>query len=268
MYKNKIINIKYKVLFVILIMVLNLNAKDKTIVKIGAALTYVSLPEYIGSSNRLSYLFPHPTVYYKSKSFTVEKNKVFNHLYKKNKLSIDISFSGTVPVKNDKKSLRFEMDDLDPTLEVGPNFMYKLTSNKNKKYYINIEVPVRSIWSLNLKQINNVGYSFSPKIYSKYKFNKRNNISFSFGPTFASSKYNNYFYEVKLHESNANREIYTSSSGYTGWANSIVYRHERKKMAISFFLKQYDLKDAKFEDSPLVAKRYSTFYGGGISYLF
>jgi len=258
----------YKIFFFLFLSLISIEAKEKTVQAVGMGISYISLPEYIGSSNQQQFLLPYPYIYYKSEKLTIKKNKISNHLYKKANQAIDISFSGTVPVKCDKDSLRYGMIDLDPTFEVGPNFIHKLYKFEDKKSYINIEFPVRTVWAVNLKHIRSIGYNFSPNIYLKYFYSDNLTMSFSSGPTFATSKYNDYFYAVNNESVNNSREEFNSSGGYTGLKNSIVFSYEKDKLIMSSFLRYYDLENVKFENSPLVSKKNAFFYGMFLSYVF
>jgi outer membrane protein len=248
------------------ILLLNVEAKEKSVLKIGSGVSFISIPEYIGSSNQKSFLLPYPYIYYKNKNTTIEKNKIFKHLYKKNNVKIDISISGTIPVESRINSLRYGMNNLDPTIEVGPNFIFGVL--KNNSSFVNIEFPLRTIWSVNLSNINSLGYNFSPNIYIKYFLNTYFELNIRSGFTFASKKYNNYFYEVKDKYMTQNRDKYQSYSGYTGYKNTFSLLYRNKNILVSSFARYYDLKEVVFKNSPLVSSSYSLFYGMAISYIF
>jgi outer membrane scaffolding protein for murein synthesis (MipA/OmpV family) len=235
--------------------------------KLGAGLSFISIPEYIGSSLQEQYILPYPYIYYESEYFTIEKNKLFNHLYNSPNFVIDLSFSGTLPVKSDSRSLRYNMEQLDPTLEVGPNFIYKLF-NFNDESYLSIELPIHSVFSVSFSDQSNEGFITNPNLYLEYYFNKKTKLELSTGPTFATKEYYNYFYEVKAKDVTSRRVEYHPSSGYGGWKNTIGLSVGKNNIWYGAFIRHYNLTNVKFTDSPLVNKNSSLFYGAAISYVF
>lgn len=257
-----------KILFIAVVLINYSEAKESNHLNIGAGLSFISVPEYIGSSLQKQYILPYPYIYYDSEDFTIEKNMLFRHLYHSKNVLIDLSFSGTLPVKSDSESLRFNMEELDPTIEIGPNFIYKLFYFDDEKSYISIELPVRSVWSIDFTNIHQEGYISNPNIYSKYYINKDTQLELSTGPTFASKEYHNYFYEVTLKDKTVNRSEYHSKSGYGGWKTSIGITHEKNNIWYGAFVRYYNLNNAVFLDSPLVSNNSALFYGVAISYIF
>jgi len=231
----------------------------------GMGIASVSLPEYIGSSNTKVLVVPFPYIDYKSDSLNIKKNRLFNNLYSSNYFDIELSLSGTIPVKSDIKSLRYNMEDLDPTLEIGPSLIYKLSVQDN--YKLTVELPIRTIFSINSKKIDYIGFNVNPQVAFEYKYNNLT-ISLLSGPTFASKKYNNYFYEVKDFDVTYLRPKYTAKSGYSGWKNSIGISLLKDGFYYGAYLRYYNLSHAKFEDSPLVNTNQATFAGVSCAYIF
>jgi len=258
-----------KIIFLILVVSINLlQAKEANKLKFGTGLSFISVPEYIGSSSQKQYILPYPYVYYKSDDLTIENNELFSHIYNKKDFFIDISLSGTLPVKNDSSSLRYNMKQLDPTLEIGPNFIYNLLYFNNETSYLSIKLPIRVIFSINFPNINHKGYITNPNLYLKYYFYKSVKIEISTGPTYATKEYHNYFYQVMPSDATIDRVRYNSKNGFGGWKTTTGFSYEKDNMRYGAFIKYYNLKNAVFLDSPLVNTNNSLFYGMFISYIF
>ncbi len=258
-----------KILFVVLAILLNqLQAKQTNQLKLGAGFSFISVPEYIGSSRQKQYIFPYPYIYYDSENLTIEKNMIFNHLYQSKDFDIDLSFSGTLPVKSDSNSLRYNMEQLDPTLEIGPNFIYKLFHFTDNQSYISMELPIRSVWSVDFPNMHQKGYITNPNLYLNYYFDNYIQLELSTGPTFATKKYHNYFYEVTLKDVTVNRTEYHSKDGYGGWKNTIGLTYSQDNIWYGAFVRYYNLNNAEFIDSPLVNQNDALFYGMAVSYIF
>ena len=259
----------FKIIFLTFIFLISqLQAKEPTELKLGVGLSLISMPGYIGSSVQKQYIFPYPYIHYESEYLTVEKNMLFNHLYHANNFDIDLSLSGTLSVKNDSNSPRYNMKQLDPTLEVGPNFIYKLFNFKDKKSYLSIELPVRAVVSIDFPDIHHEGYITNPNLYLKYYTAKDIQLELSTGPTFATKDYYNYFYEVTAKDVTAHRQEYHSIGGFGGWKSTSGLSYQNNNIWYGAFVRYYNLNNAKFIDSPLVNQHSAVFYGTAISYIF
>jgi len=231
----------------------------------GIGVASINIPEYIGSSNSKVLVVPFPYIDYKSKTLNIKKNRLFNNLFLSNLMKIELSLSGTIPVKSDISSLRYNMEDLDPTLEIGPNFIFNLLEQNN--YLLTFELPLRSIFSVNSKKIDYIGLNLTPKVVFEYEYNYLT-IFLSTGPTFSNKKYNNYFYEVKSYDSTLIRPMYNSSGGYSGWKSSIGISITKNEFYYGAYVRYYNLSNAKFENSPLVDTKKAIFAGLSCAYIF
>src|SRR4030042_1849052 len=91
---------------------------------VGAGLLYI--PDYRGSNESRFYVLPYPYVVYRGDILKVDKQKISGQVFKTDRVLLDISFYGSVPVDSDKNSARAGMEDLDPTFEIGPALEFTL----------------------------------------------------------------------------------------------------------------------------------------------
>src|SRR4030043_127182 len=85
---------------------------------VGAGLLYI--PDYRGSNESRFYVLPYPYVVYRGDIIKVDRQKIAGQIFKTDRILLDVSFYGSVPVDSDKNSARAGMEDLDPTFEIGP----------------------------------------------------------------------------------------------------------------------------------------------------
>jgi outer membrane scaffolding protein for murein synthesis (MipA/OmpV family) len=255
-------------LITLVIFIYQLEAKNNSELKLGAGFSFISVPEYIGSSSQKQYIVPYPYIYYKNNDITFEKNILFGHIYRKNDFSIDLSMSGTLPVKSDYSSLRYGMAQLDPTLEIGSNFIYKLFNFTNTHNYISIKLPIRTVFSLKLLNTHQQGYITNPNLYFQYYINQFIKLELSTGATYGTKKYHNYFYEVNSEDTTINRIEYHTKSGFGGWKTTAGLSYEKDNIWYGTFIRYYDLQNTIFLNSPLVDTNHSLFYGIALSYIF
>jgi len=253
-----------KLIFSLLFIITILNGKDDYRLDYGIGVAYINIPEYIGAKNTIQYVLPYPYIYYSSKKLTIEKNSLFKHIYNSKKFKIDMSFSGTVPVKSDSDSLRYGMDDLDLTLEAGPNFIYKYLRYDNVS--IDLNLPIRAAFSVG-DSINYIGYLYNPNISLRYYINDLE-IEAQAGVVYADDNYYSYFYDVDTNDVTNTRYQYSSKSGFGGYKTSIGFSYIQKDMFYGGFIRYYDLSDAVFKDSSLVDSNHATFVAFKIGYIF
>src|SRR3989338_5696009 len=86
--------------------------------EVGAGVAAIDFPEYRGSNVRTSYLLPIPYLVYRGDFLKIDRARVRGQLFHSDKVELDISVNGSVPVSNN--GARQGMPDLDPTFEIGP----------------------------------------------------------------------------------------------------------------------------------------------------
>lgn len=253
----------FKRLLVLYILLLeSIFAKESLTLGIGT--TYFSTPAYIGSKSRNSMLLPFPYIEYRGKYFNVDRDKIYNQFLNKDRLKIEISLRGMLPVKSE--GLRDGMDKLDTILELGPKFSYEFYKKGNLN--LALEVPIRSAISIGKDGLNYEGFLSS--LDFRYFNRLYNDINFIFitGFGYSDKKLNNYYYEVEKEHANSNRVEYHSRGGYSGFHNSFAITKKSDSFWYGAFIKHYYIKEASFENSPLVETNHALFYGAAFSYLF
>jgi len=170
-----------------------------------------------------------------------------------------------LPVKS-KNTKREGMKDLDGTLELGPNFIYHLKQNESSK--INLEFPLRAVFSAGSSGIKYQGYLANINVHYKKELAHNIKLSLQTGLVWGNSSYHKYFYEVNKKDVTSKRKEYHASSGYGGWQNSIGLSKKDDKFWYGMFVKYYNLKHVAYKKSPLVESNSALFYGLAFSYLF
>jgi outer membrane scaffolding protein for murein synthesis (MipA/OmpV family) len=80
----------------------------------------IDFPAYRGSDERRTYVLPVPYVAYRGKFLKVDRERIRGLFFKNDKAELDVSLSGSVPVKSADNRARQGMPNLEPTLEMGP----------------------------------------------------------------------------------------------------------------------------------------------------
>ena len=211
----------------------------KPLWELGVGVGLLQIPDYRGSDENRVYLLPYPYAIYRGDIFKVDEKGISGKIFKTDRVLLDVSFFGSVPVKSSNNTARAGMPDLDPTFELGPALKIKLWDNKEDKYALGLTLPVRAFFSTDFSSVRHEGWVFSPRI----NFMKADlipgtglNLGMSAGPMFADSGYHSYCYTVEPQYATAIRPAYSSGGGYSGSTVTIGLNKVYKQFILNFFI--------------------------------
>ena len=245
--------------------------EEKPLWELGAGLALLHLPDYRGSDESRFYLLPYPYVVYRGDILRVDKERISGRIFKMDRVLLDISIFGSVPVDSSKNEARRGMPDLNPTFEIGPSLYITLLENKQDQYKIKLTLPVRAVFETDFSSVSHEGWVFSPRL----NFEKDNiirgtgvNLGISAGPLFGSSNYHSYYYSVDPAYATSSRPAYSARGGYSGSALTVGVNKEYKQLVLYAFANLDLLHGAVYEDSPLVKTKSSFMCGFTVSWIF
>ena len=249
----------------------NAFCADKPLWELGAGVALLRMPDYRGSDESRLYLLPYPYIIYRGDIFKVDRERISGRIFKTDRLLLDISLFGSVPVDSSKNTARSGMPDLDPTFEIGPSLNIKLLENKQDRYKLNLALPVRAVFSTDFSSVRREGWVFSPRL----NFEKDNiipdtglNLGISAGPMFSNSDYHSYYYTVEPVYATASRPSYSAGGGYSGSAITVGLNKGLKQLILNAFVSMDFLQGSVYEDSPLVKTKNSVMCGFTVSWIF
>lgn len=244
---------------------------EKPLWELGVGFAALLLPDYRGSNEYRFYPLPYPYFVYRGDVLKVDENKISGRIFKTDRILLDVSIYGYVPVKASNNTAREGMPDLDPTFEIGPAIKINILESKEDKYRLNLTLPVRAVFSTNFSSVSREGWVFSPRI----NFEKDNvipqtglNLGISAGPMFADRGYHEYFYTVNPAYATISRPAYSAGGGYSGSTLSIGLDKAYKQFIFSTFVSTDFLQGAVFENSPLVKRSTSFMTGISLTWVF
>lgn len=247
-------------------------SEEKPLWELGIGVGFLQMPDYRGSDENGFYALPYPYLVYRGDILKVDERHISGQIFKTDRILLDVSGYGSVPVKSSNNSARAGMPDLDPTFEVGPSLRIILMKDKvNNNYKLDLAIPVRAFFSTDFSSVRREGWIFHPRI----NWEKNNiipetgiKLGISAGPMFADSSYNAYFYTVEPAYATATRPAYSAGGGYSGSALSVGLSKEYRQFVFNAFVRSDFLHGAVFEDSPLVKRKTSIMSGISISWIF
>ena len=244
---------------------------EKPLWELGIGFSALLLPDYRGSNEYRVYPLPYPHFIYRGDVLKVDENKISGQIFKTDRILLDVSIYGYLPVKSSNNTARQGMDDLDPTFEIGPAIKIKLLENKEDNYQLNLKLPVRAVFSTDFSSVRYEGWVFSPRInFEKLDIIPETglDLGISVGPMFADSGYHEYFYTIEPDYATVARPAYSAGAGYSGSTFSMGLSKGYKEFIFSTFVSADFLQGAAFKNSPLVKTDTSIMTGISITWVF
>lgn len=237
--------------------------------EVGAGAALINYPDYRGSDERRTYLLPVPYVVYRGETLKVDRQRVRGLLFSGPAVELDVSVSGSVPVRSRHNRARQGMPDLDPTLEIGPSVNVSL--HRTPTSSLELRVPVRAIVASDFKDVSYQGIVFHPHVNLDLKGvfpGPGWNLGLLAGPLFADRRYHEYFYGVAPQFAAPGRPAYEAKAGYSGmqFIGSVSKRFQN--YWVGGFVKADSLHGTAFENSPLVKQKYALAGGVAVAYIF
>lgn len=253
-----------KFLFLLLSFATLVLAKD-SLFEFGIAGGSILFPDYIGSKSTQTLTLPFPYMIYRGEYLNIDKEGISGKLFDIQDLELNLSLGGSLPANSDNSHSREGMPDLNFTFEFGPKIVYRFFNHNKASLYF--ELPVRAVFSTNLKSIDSQGVITTPLI--KYELDYGNlECTLKTGVMFADKEYHSYFYEVKQEYATPLRPQYKAKEGYSGYMNRIGISYKEAQWRFGAFATYYGLKEAVFENSPLVETKEAFFSGISLAYIF
>jgi outer membrane protein len=250
---------------------LSQEKEQKPVWELGVGVGLLYIPDYRGSNESRFYALPYPYVVYRGDILKVDKQKISGQIFKTDRILLDVSFYGSVPVDSDKNSARAGMEDLDPTFEIGPALDVTILKNRENHYSLKFSLPVRAVFSTDFSSVTYEGWVVSPRL----NFEKGDiipqtglDLGVSLGPMFADSGYHDYYYTVEPGYATAWRPAYDADGGYSGSTLTVGLSKSYKQLRFNAFVSADFLDGAVFDDSPLVKTRTSIMSGVSVSWIF
>ncbi|MBN4079460.1 MipA/OmpV family protein [Beggiatoa alba] len=242
--------------------------------EIGLGAGILGIPAYRGAKGHETVVLPVPFVAYRGDRFKIDEEGLRGELLHRNRLQLDFSVAGSLPVPNGKGA-RDGMPGLDPVAEAGPSLKIVLGQNGNRRKEWEQEwwlrLPLRAALSVGDPLLGHQGWVFSPYlnwIWTKGKPRSLWRWSLSAGPIFASQAYHEYFYEVAPQFITNTRSAYEAEAGYGGSRVSLTLAVYSDRWFVGGFVRYDDLHGAVFDDSPLVETRSYLAAGIALSRVF
>ncbi len=229
--------------------------------EVGFGVAPISFPDYRGSDQRHTYALPFPYVVYRGDVLKVDREGLRGLLYRGERVNLDVSLDGAVPVDSDQNGRRAGMPDLEPVLELGPSLKVDLWRNADER--LRFDGALRGALAIGDGRVSHEGWVLHPRLdYARFGGTR---VGLSAGPLFASRAFHGYYYDVNDPYATAERPAYRAEGGYSGFRITLTMNRRSGRWYQGGFLRYDDLSGVAFKDSPLVAERHALMAGFSVA---
>lgn len=244
-------------------------AEQKPLWEFGMGVGAVTFPDYRGSDEIETYPVPVPYFVYRGDFFKADRDGVRGELFDRRYAEMSISLSASVPVESDENAARRGMEDLSPTLELGPSLELHVWQSSNERYKLDVVMPFRVPVTVESSP-RSIGWVFAPRVnldIENVAGKAGWNLGLGVGPEFAARKFNDYFYSVAPRDATPTRPAYEADGGYSGLNFVAGLSKKFPDYWVGAFMSYGALRGAAFDGSPLFRSSYSLSGGIGIAWM-
>ncbi len=232
----------------------------------GVGAAGITFPDYRGSSKRHDYVLPIPSFAYRGDVLQVDREKLRGLLFRSDRVELEISASGSVPVKSNDNPAREAMPDLDPVLELGPSLNVRLV--QAPRATLRLRLPARAQIASDFHSIHGAGVVANPNLNLDVRMSEGWRLGLVAGVLFGDRRNHAYYYGVAPQYARSGRPAYEAPGGYSGTQLIAALSKRFGPWFVAGFVKQDFLRGAAFEESPLVQRRNSVSAGIAFTWTF
>lgn len=236
----------------------------------GAGAAVLSLPDYRGSDEGRVWVLPFPYFVYRGEFLQADSRRVRGLFFKSDRVEVDVSVNGSVPVNSDSNEARRGMPDLDATLEIGPTLNLALLRSTDRRTTLELRLPVRAVIASDFTYAEHVGWLFQPNLNLDVRDALgQPGLKFGLlgGVLHSDRRYNRYFYAVDPAFATTSRPTYAPGGGYAGTLLIATLSKRFGSTWVGGFVRWDSLGGAAFADSPLVRTRQYTAAGVAVAWI-
>lgn len=232
--------------------------------ELGLGAGALSLPHYRGSDQSYLWWLPVPYVVYRGDLLKADREGARARLLDTENDEINLSFSASAPTRSEDNRAREGMDDLAPTVEIGP--VWNHTFIRGRHHRLDLRVPLRAVFSVESSP-QHVGWASTPHINLDHSLGNWN-LGLLTGPVLGDRRFHQYFYGVRESQATPGRPAYQARGGYAGWQSTIAASRQVGNLWLGLFAKHDQIAGSAMGDSPLVRERQQWSAGIALSWIF
>ena len=227
------------------------------------------LPDYPAAGQNHVQAIPFPYLIYRGEVLRSDHQGVRGRFLNTPSFGLDLSFSGAFPSSSSRNRAREGMPDLDWQGEVGPALRLTLWRDPEAPRRVNLEVPVRAVFSSDLSSVRYRGVVLSPELaFQQQGFVlPAARLRVGVGPVFATNRLMDYFYRVEPRYGRPGRPAYEAGGGYLGTRLQFSLRVPvGERVSVVGGGRVENFSGAANEDSPLFRRNWNLSLALGLAW--
>lgn len=239
----------------------------KPVLELGAGFGMLAAPDYPGADEQTFLALPFPYFVYRGERLRAGRDGIKGLLYTGERLRLDISVGASLPVDSEDNSTREGMDDLPPSLELGPSLDWRLLDDGQND--VHFKFRLRALLAADDGRIKHEGWVFNPMLNWDHRLNDRWQLNSRLMTFWGDQHYHDFFHGVDASDATAQRPAYRGESGYGGSAIALGARwRPAPDWQLFARVSAYDFGGASFDDGPLFKQDDALYFSLAITYIF
>lgn len=241
------------------------HAEERPLWELGLGAGAVRLPHYRGSDQDHERVLPVPYFVYRGEVLKADREGARAVLLETERVRFDLSLAASPPTRSEDDDARHGMDDLAPTVELGPDL--HMTLARGAGWRLDLRAPVRAALTVE-SDPRSIGWTATPHLRLDLFELHGWKLGLQAGPVWGSRRYHAYFYDVEPADATDRRPAYRAPGGFGGGHALATLTRRFEHVWAGAFLRGDTLHGAAFGDSPLVRDRGQLSIGMAISWVF
>lgn len=240
-------------------------AAEEPLWELGAGLGALRLPHYRGSDQRHNWILPVPYIVYRGDFLRADREGARAVLLETDRFELDLSLAASLPTRSEDDDARRGMDDLSPTVELGPDLHWTLA--RGPGWRLDLRAPVRAALTVESNP-RSIGWTATPHLRLDVVDLRGWKLGLQAGPVWGSRRYHEYFYGVGAADATDERPAYRAPGGAGGGQALATLSKRFQHFWAGAFLRYDTLHGAAFGDSPLLREREQLSVGVALTWVF
>lgn len=241
------------------------DAEELPLWEVGLGVAGLHLPDYRGADQARGYALPFPVVFYRGERVRADRDGLRGRLFDSDRIELDLSLGGALPVRSERSEARRGMPALDPVLEFGPSLVIRVARSEDGGRAVELRLPVRAAYAVDGRGLHGVGAVFAPQLRASWRDAAWGwSVGASAGPMYASRALHQYVYGVEPAYVTPDRPAYRARGGYAGAHFTLTADRRRGGLRLFAFIRAEALSGAVYAASPLVRRSTHVLAGFGV----
>lgn len=234
--------------------------------EIGLASGGGYITDYPASNEKRFRNITVPSFRYRGKILKSDRRGTRAQFFETERSNIDLSFGASFPASSSQNKAREGMEDLDWLGEIGPR--YNLTLYKHNRKRIEIQFPLRTVFSTDFTFTKYRGLRFYPQIDFEHFLTEKIRINMSFKMNWVTEELADYFYEIKPSEVTSERNVFNAKGGFVGHNVNFFITYGDNELFTLFGVRLSDYSKSTNHNSDLHKANSDTAIFLAINYYF